>query len=477
MLLEKISEKNNLITVSHFNSLSPKLEEGKYNTKSDEDIFWKFDEEMSGEVWLIINFLEPTEVFEVDFNIEYITGVPTYDKASSYIQHSLDGMNWYDYEDGELNLTPKFIKLVFNGVMPGFCMNKLRVHGEEQYEMGKQLISLSSKRYYPQRFFEKYSTIPTMIHNFLEMLECNQYHKTIERFFKNDTCTIEVFLIFDEGDEGSGAINSYPINTVPINTGAATTYDGLGAVIINRIAGGGAFYNLTGRISDPIGNFSSIGLRFNSTVDCEEDKNSPSCFNQGGNNKKQYNNKFCNSKEDINYRWEFDDSFANNVSGNPTTLSVPSYGEVIHSYSMLGYYNVKFVMEVDGLIIMGNQFVEITPSPYVISGDYYAIDGTIYTISGLTAWPDQNYDLPSVVRRDINNTASVAELIDNGDRTFSIISNGETEPCRIRIYDKFYDEFRMMNMTFEDEVPANALLDHNNIAILDDDAEFILTNT
>ena len=479
MLLEKISEKNNLITVSHYNEISEKLEEGRYNTKSEQDIFWKFNEEMAGPVWMTINFIEPTEVYEIDYKVEYIAGTSTYD--SSVITHSLDGVNWYEYENGKKDLFPKFIKIQFDGVQPGFCLNKLRIHGDEKYEMGKQLISLSSKRYYPQRFFENAPTIPKMIHCYLEMLESNKYHKTIERFFKNDTCTIEVFLIFDEGDEGSGAINSYPINTVPINTGSATTYDGLGAVIINRIAGGGAFYNLTGRITDPLGNFSSIGLRFNATVDCEESSN---CINEGGHDMNDqthgpnsaYENA-CKKQDEIQYRWEFDDPFANNVSGNPTTLSVPSYGEVIHSYSMLGYYNVRFVMEIDGVSVMGNQFVEITPSPYVITGDYYAIDGTIYTISGLTAWPDQNYDLPIVVLRDINNTPSVAELVDNGNRTFSIISNGETEPCRIRIYDKFYDEYRLLNMTFEDEVPANALLDHDMAPIYDDDREFILTNS
>jgi len=254
MLLEKISEKNNLITVSHFNELSPKLEEGKFNTKDPEDIFWKFNEEVPGEVWMEINFIEPTEIFEVDYNVEYIPGESTYNEC--HITHSLDGMNWYPYEGGQIDVTPKFLRLTFTEIKPGFCLNKLRVHGEERYCMGNQLISLSSKRYYPQRYFEKCGTIPKMIHHFLEMLECNQYHKTIERFFKNDNCTIEVFLIFDEGDEGSGAINSYPINTVPINTGSATTYDGLGAVIINRIVGGGAFYNLTGRITDPIGNYS-----------------------------------------------------------------------------------------------------------------------------------------------------------------------------------------------------------------------------
>ena len=472
MLLEKISEKNNLITVSHFNELSPKLEEGKFNSKNEEgDIYWKFNEEVPGEVWMEINFIEPTEIFEVDYNVEYIPGESTY--TDCYITHSLDGLNWYPYHSGEINITPKFLRLTFSEIKPGFCLNKLRVHGDETYKMGNQLISLSSKRYYPQRFFEKHSTLPKMIHHYLEMLECNQYHKTIKRFFKNDNCTIEVFLIFDEGDEGSGAINSYPINTIPINSGSATTYDGLGAVIINRIAGAGAFYNLLGRITDPIGNYSSIGLRFNSTVTCIEENQ---CSNISQNeNQGTYRNR-CGAPSEIQYRWEFDDPFASNVTNNPTTLSVASYGEVIHSFTMLGYYNVKFVMDVDGIIITGNQYVEITPSPYIISGDYYAVDGTIYTVSGLTAWPNDSYDLPIIIRRDVNETPSNATLIDNGDRTFTVVANSETEPCRIKIYDRFYDEYRYFNMTFEPAVPENALIDSDNVAILDENDGFILTN-
>jgi len=462
MLLEKISEKNNLITVSHFNELSEKLEAGRFNTKTEGDIFWKFNEEMSGSVWMVVNFIEPTEVFEIDYHIAYVPNQSTY--SNCVIQHSLDNMNWYDYKDGEIGLKPIFLRLEFTDVKPGFCMDGLRIHGDEEYVMGKELISLTSKRYYPQRFFENNPTIPKMIHTYLQMLETNQSNRTIKRFFENDSCTIEVFLIFDEGDEGSGAINSYPINTVPINTGSATTYDGLGAVIINRIAGGGAFYNLTGRITDPLGNFSSIGLRFNSTVDCEN-----TCDGQGGHSSQR-------RPSDIQYRWEFDDAFASNVSGNPSTLSVSNYGEVIHSYSVLGYYNVRFVMEIDGVSIMGNQFVEITPSPYVITGDYYAVDGTIYTVSGLTAWPDITYDLPLIVRRDVNNTASLATLVDNGDRTFRVIANGETNPCRIRIFDKFYGEYRILNISFEDEVLENALLDHESNAILDNDEDFIITN-
>jgi len=473
MLLEKISEKNNLITVSHFNELSPKLESASYDTKKDGDIFWKFNEEITGSVWMEVNFIEPTEIFEIDYNIEYIPNESTY--TDCIIKHSLDGMNWYDYEAGLVTITPKFLRLEFTEIKPGFCMDSLKIYGEEKYKMGNELISLTSKRYYPQRFFEKYKTIPTMVHNFLEMLECNQYHKTIKRFFKNDNCTIEVFLIFDEGDEGSGAINSYPINTVPINTGSATTYDGLGAVIINRIGGGGAFYNLTGRITDPIGNYSSIGLRFNSTVDCTEQGNQCSqIMNQSGVGSIAYNQ--CGAPSEIQYRWEFDDPFAANVTNNPTTLSVASYGEVIHSFTMLGYYNVKFVMEVDGIIISGNQYVEITPSPYVISGDYHAINGTKYIISGLTAWPEPTYDLPIIIRRDLNETESDARLIDNGDRTFTVVANAETEPCKIKIYDRFYDEFRYFNMTFEPTVPENALLDHENNPILDDEDDFILTN-
>jgi len=468
MLLEKISEKNNLITVSHSNELSEKLEEGRYNAKNESgDIFWKFNEEMSGVVFMEINFIEPTEVFEIDFHVEKTGTEEPY--TESAILHSLDGINWYDYQNGQTDITPKFLRLEFVGVKPGFCMDKLKVFGEEKYKIGNELISLSSKRYYPQRFFEKHGSIPKMIHNFLEMLECNQYDKTIKRFFKNDSCVVEVFLIFDEGDEGAGTINSFPINTVPINTGSSTTYDGAGAVIINRIAGGGAFYNLEGRITDPLGNYSSIGLRFNSTVVCDENTN---CGHHYGNDMPDTHNS-CHTPTDIVYRWEFDDPFASNISGNPSTLSVASYGEVVHNFSMLGYYNVKFVMEIDGAVITGNQFIEISPSPYVIRGNYYAVDGTVYTVHGLTAWPDNHYSPPIITRRDFNSSPSFAQLIDNGDRTFTVVANGEVEPCKVRIFDEYYEEFRELNITFEPEPPMNALLDSSDDPILDSNDNFI----
>jgi len=460
MLIEKISEKNNLINVSHYNELSENLKSHQFNVKTDGDIFWKFNEEMIGEVFMEINFIEPTEVFEIEFNVD---GSNAYSELE--IKHSLDGKNWYEYQNGNTDITPKFVKLSFFGVMPGFCLNKLKIYGEEKYTIGNELISLSSRRYYPQRFFEKYNGIPQMVHHYLEMLECNQFDKTIRRFF--ESCLIDVSLIFDD-DESVGTINSFPINTIPINAGSSSSFDGMGAAVINRIGGSDSLYDLNGRITDQFNNPSSISLKFHSTVECE-DKINCSRTNRSHN---------CNNPilDRAQYHWEFDDEYASNISNNPTTLPVLSYGEIIHSFSMLGYYNIKFLMKVDDVFLMGNQFIEISPSPYVIVGDYYAQDDSIYIIYGLTAWPTTTYRLPTITRRDINNTPSTAQLIDNGDRTFTVVSNGETEPCKIRIFDEYYEEYRELDITFEAQPSVNALLDSHGNAILDSGGNFITTN-
>lgn len=482
MLLEKISEKNNIINCSHSNNVSPKIGNGKFNVKEDGEFLWEFNEQVDGEVWMQVNFIEPTPVFEIDWHIKNV-----YDGNNNLItvhnfkrcEHSLDGINWYVLEKDPINgysgytdLNPIFIRLVFDHIMPGFSMDRFRVFGEEKYEFKKELISITAKKYYPQRYFEKFPLIPNLVKNFLEMLECNKYDKTIKKFFDNDTCLVDVYLIFDEGDDGSGAINSYPINTVPINSGSATLYNGLGAVVINRIAGGGAFYSLTGRITDPLGNNSSLGLRFNSTVECDPcpglHLGHPDC--------RASENAINKKLENANYSWSFDDAFAQNVSNNPTILSVESYGEVIHNFTMLGTYNVKFVMDLGGALIIGSQFIELAPSPYVITGDYRATDGTIYTINGLTLWPNGSYQAPTIQKHDPNLTDSSAELIDNGDRTFTVVSNGENGPCIVRIWDEYYEQWSNLDITFEPAVPANALLDSNEDPILDSSENYITTN-
>jgi hypothetical protein len=424
MILEYVGEKNNIVTVSNSSSVSTKISEGKYSVKGDDEIYWSHDAQVDGTSWIQINFLEATDIYEVRFASNGLY-------SDVKVQYSLDEVHWYTlpkvttgayrgwtgYED----LRAVFLRLIFNDCDAGFELTDWRIYGEQDFKINDQLISLVSKRLYPQRFFESRPMIPEMVTTFLQMLETNQ--GTIKKFFEGEDCRIEVYLVFDEGDEGSGSIDSFAINSIPINSASSTTFTGLGAAIINRVAGGGAFYDLDGNFLNP------IGLRFNSLVDCTS----------------------AVDMSQVTYRWDFGDPYA--TVGSPSIVPVTEYGEIVHPFRKLGVYDVRFIMNSGSNQFGASQRVEIYPSPYIISGPSNPIDGTsVYTIYGLTKWPgtsspagqpisDGTYAPPMLTTAD-GTTLSVAYLIDNGDRTFSYHRNGATGSGYIKIYDEFYDEWK-----------------------------------
>lgn len=496
MLLEKVTEKNNIIEFSDFNDTSDCLASRKFCAKSEKDIRWEFHEEKEGYDWINCKFLEPTEVFEVQWDVKDHTKYEMFNDGEEgegeercRVQYSLDGFNWYnlkknkdDVYSGYTDVKPTQLRLLFKNVKSGFCLNNFKIFGEEKFTFGNELVSVYSNKYYPQRFFEKFNTLSVMIKSYMYMLEENLYEETVKKFFKNDGCTVEIYMIFDEGGEGPGAINSFPINTIPINTGSATTYSGLGAAIINRILAGDSFYDMWGRITDPLQNPSSVGLRFNSTVDCSDDNsghgNDIDCSDEDNPGSSTGCKK---TKVDISYRWEFGDPYYTNVSNNPTSLSVSTYGEIIHNFTMLGQYNISFIMTIDGAEISDNISLSILPSPVSISGPYNAEDGSVYTFYGLTNWKlntaqeNWGYEHPKIYLRD-EVTESPAQLIDNGDRTFTIVSNGENRECTILFEDNNYSETVAYKITFEPPVPDNALLDSTGAMIFDSTDEYISVN-
>jgi len=463
MFLEKISEKNNKITFSHSNGLTPVLAAQRFDVKKPEDIRWFFAEQIEGIVWVEVNFFEPTEIFEIQWEID-----GAYEEV--WIEHSIDGINWYLFEKDEekgwtgfIDINPVYVRLSFKNILSGFTLTKLALYGEEKFKIKGELISLSAKRYYPQRYFEKYELIPGIVQNYLRMLECNKESKTIKKFFEDSNCVIDVYLIFDEGDEGSGAINSYPINTVPINSGSSTTYDGLGTIVINRIAGGGAFYNINGMITNPLGFFSKFGLRFNSTIECEDMSEENCSAGQtctGGLN-----------VEDAKFRWEFNDPYADPT--NPTTLVVNNYGEVIHLFSALGFYNIQFIMELNGKVFKGTQYVEIAPSPYHIISDWRVGDGSVFEVIGLTRYPSGSYQQPFIVLKNAEHEFSYATVIDNHDRTFTITSNGEYRECVIKVYDEYYQQYVNLDVSFAEAEPVNSILSSQYGALMSADHNYI----
>lgn len=424
MILEYVSEKNNLIAIStaaEGDGLSDKLREGKINVKDGkDDIYWMIDTQIDGTAWIQINLFESSDIYEVEFTTNGLHGTP-------HVEWSLDGLNWYLLEPksglwtGYQDLRGVYVRVIFESIQAGFEFTDFKVFGDEDFEINSELCSLISRRYYPQRFFEKKLMIPEMVQSFMEMLERNDKGQTIKPWFEAD-CRVDVFLIFDEGEEGSGAINAFAIDQIPINSGSATTFAGFGAAIINRVSGGNAFYDIEGFMNP------GITLRFNSTVDCDEG---------------------AEITPDTNYRWEFNDPYA--APGDPSTINVPEPSEVLHTFTALGYYDIKFVMTRNDRSFEGTQRLEITRSPYVISGPTNPVDSDVYKVFGLTKWPTGSYAPPIITDgTDVQISTSIVELVDNGDQTFTYVVHSPISGSgKIRIYDDFYDEWREAAISFD----------------------------
>ena len=469
MILEYISEKNNQITwniAADGDGVSDKLAEKKFNVKDEPgDIYWYLDTQVDGEAYLAVNLLEASDIFAVEFatNGRYENVEVQWSIDASYTVSGAapdkGGAHWYTLEKGELgwvgyqNINAEHVRLLFTNVKAGFELTSWRILGDEEFEINQELISLIARRFYPQRFFEAKQMIPETVETFLQMLERNDKGQTIVPWIQGD-CSVDVYLIFDEGDEGSGAINANHINAIAINSGGPTTFAGLGTAIINRIAGGGAFYDLDGNM-DP-----GIGLRFNSLVDCD----------------------YLSSTEQINYRWEFNDPHSSHI--NPTTVVVNNYGEINHVFTRLGWYDVEFVVNRGGRIFKDTQRVEIAPSPYVIVGPPFAEEDEIYQVYGLTKWPfdtdktsppnnDGTYAPPIITDlNDVPISPSIAYLVDNGDRTFTMMRPGFISgDGKIRIYDEFYEEWKELPIHFD-----NPLLDHTGATVTDSGGNTIYTN-
>lgn len=421
MVLEFLSEKNNYVTVSQSDALSDKLRAMSFGVKdSSGDIYWQIATEVDGTVWMKVNFLEPIDVNTIEFS-------DNGRHEGSEVLYSIDDVNyyvlekksrgWYDYS----NISATFVKILFKKPKAGFELNALRIWGDETIEVKQDLISIIANRYYPQRFFEKNLLIPQILKTYLMMLETNEGFGTLVQPIVPNTCKIEVFLIFDEGDDGPGYVNNTYIDAHPINSASSTIFVGLNTAVINRVAGGSAFYDLDGNLFP-----NGFGLRFNAVVNWE---NPP-------------------SDSPTIYKWDFGDPYAN--QSNPNLVRVLDGREIVHVFSKLGNYDVRFVVVKDGVAYEGTQRVEISPSPYVIRGDIDATNGSVYTVAALTRYPDGTYAAPYLVYDDGTTPIpeNLAALADNGDRTFTLAINGLNTTGYIKIVDEFYGEIVEKLVTF-----------------------------
>lgn len=432
MILEYISQKKHLTTFSQADLLSSNFAEGKYSVQNkDGDVLWKLFAQEDGTSWIKINFLELTNIYEVKFEVE-----GSYSEAK--LQYSIDNFHWYDLEQkstgwtGYKNVNCVFLRLLFKGTSAGFTLKDFKIYGEETYTSKQELLSLMAPRLFPQRYFETYKgSLPEIVTTYLEMLETNDSAGTIKKFFEEDNIKVSVVLIFDESEEGSGAINSYAIDSYPINAASGSTFVGLNTAIINRIASGNAFYDIDGNI------LPGIGLKFSSLVESDEE---------------------IDDEDKISYHWNFGDPYA--TQNNPNIVSVSSFGEIIHSFTKLGVYDIEFVFTKGDKQFSATTRVEISPSPYLISGPANPNTGDIFTIYNLTKWPpsssvgnqpvgDGTYAQPYVTLSD-GTTLAASYLVDNGDRTFTFNKNpSDTGIGYIKIYDEFYDEIKELQISFD----------------------------
>lgn len=469
MIIDYVAEKVNQITwnvAAEGDGVSENMAQKKQNVKDEPgDIYWYIDTQVDGTAYLAINFLEASDIYEVEFatngryeNIEVQWSLDA-DFTTAGKPSDEGGANWYTLPKGTLGWTgyqdirAAHIRLLFTNVKAGFELTSWRIVGDQPYNINQELISLIARRFYPQRFFEQKQMIPETVETFLQMLERNDRGQTIVPWIEGE-CTVETYLIFDEGDEGSGSINANFINSIPINSGGPTTFTGLGTAVINRIAGGGAFYDINGWM-DP-----GLSLRFNSIVECD----------------------FVTPSEKINYRWEFNDPFES--SSNPSTVPVPEYGEIKHVFTRLGVYDVEFIVLKNGRTFKDTQRVEISPSPYVILGKAFAAENEEYTVYGLTKYPgnhqkdqptggDGTY-APAILTYTNNDPipANIAYLVDNGDRTFIVKRPGLIAgQGKIRIWDEWYEEWAELVIYFD-----NPLLDHEDDPVTDAGNNTIYTN-
>lgn len=424
MILDYVREKNNFVTVSEFTNVSDDLRDNTYRVR--DNLTWELANGAT-EAWIKMNVLEATDLYEVSFAY---TGTV----ASFHVEISLDNAYWIELEqqiiDGKnvgwsqyTDVRFKYLRIRFTGVQTGFTFNNLHAFGEQDYKVNNDLISLIAPRFYHQRFFEKYPHIPEMVQQYLRMLErSGKAGSSIQKFFDGDI-SIEVFLVFDEGTEGPGYIDGFPINAIPINLGSATTFSGLGAAVINSIQGT-SFYDMDGSCT--------ISLRFGVQVE--------GAAALEGLNKQ--------------YQWDFDDT--NGTIVNPSIKNVTQFSEQIHTFTELGTYKVRFVLRMQNFEVEGTQEVRIEPSPYTIIGNTQAVTGEIYTILGLL----NGYTAPTIT--------APATLTDHGDRTFTLTTNGASGAGEISIYDPFYDNTVTFQILFD--VP---LLDESGNYILDEAGEII----
>lgn len=428
MIIDFIKEKNHVMTWSRQTKVTDLMYEGKYSVK--DEFLWELALG-ADQAWIKVNMMEMTDLYQVDIAVFGGYG-------SVELQLSLDNVNWYTVErnkDGKWsgydNISFIYLRMFFTDVQPGFKMTNWQIFGDERIKLGKELISLVAQRYYPQSFFENYPLLPDFVKKYLMMLE--RHETSIKKFF-DDVITVEVYLIFREGDEGTGAIDGFPINSTPINGNSSTVFVGPNAVVINRVRGDYAWYDLDGNII--VGDVIGMPLDFRSVV---------YGIDVGNNNQNESN---------AIYTWDFDDPWADPIN-NPNTFSVLEWGEQTHSFTKLGLYDVRFVVQKNKRAYEGTQHVEIAPSPYTIKGPLYPQDGDKYIINGLL----RPYDPPIIT--------GGGTLIDNNDRTFTFFSNGadgvgDSGAGEIRIWDAYYEEWVAITIYYNDpilDLDGNPVLD------------------
>jgi len=449
MIIEFCSQKNHITSVSQYDSCTEAIKDKAFTTISDTEMDWRISLSVAGDVWIKYNFIEPIELYEINFTaggpLEYWEPGYVQPWDSVVIEHSLDDKNWYILEpkglndwSGYSNIFPVYVRIRFTNVIAGFHFDECHMFGNEEILINDELISLTSKRYYPQRYFEQNVMMPYSINDYLVMLEGD----TIEPFYKVDECTTTVYYI---GNGDNGGINVNPINTIPLNGYGASV--GPGKAIINRIDTIDADYNVNGRFIDFEGNLTRYPICFNSIIEC-------------------ITGSHIDLTEAVSFVWTFNDPFS--TPDNPNDVVVSSYGEICHKFSALGTYDIQFVITIDGTTIEDTLVLEIMPGLYVPEVDNSInniYDGTIVTIHGLTSWSTGSYSLPEIILRDAGETLSPATLTDNGDGTFTASRNGETNDCRIRIWDDFYEQYVYLDVTFLE--PVELITDSNENTIFD----------